>query len=1120
MEHYPETQLQQLAPLLCVVEENERFQKECQLLLLILEESSISGKVWDNNILKNRISVAKYIVRVVETEEDVERDIESVRLDLLSHSVLSPFNPASDLFPNGVLSERWFDKYVRCLPFAVVRFHVLPAGPDEDPELAKVLADARERYSKHGVRYVAVVISDGDPVRDQDRVDALRVLLGLPRLTGLFYLNASEETVDRDAKVLALALVGNLRAPAADFYSAVEAHIKQRHKKYYNVPLVAKIETEVVLTPKFLEIRNLIKLAMVLQFLHPHNVEPCLTMLETAYERLVELLELVPEISSGRPHDRKLYAQFRNLLDILIFHLVRGYFSTEEPIAALRKHQAHIAQVLELEKSFPELHRLVWTAVQYQWLAELMDMVPGSIFQQLSPLQKLRISAKQHAVAYFGGFSFHDSFFLKIITHPALVYLKAYTLVQNVESAEFPLHLHSLELPKWRLVLLLAAHKANASSFSSPGLQQYLDWLMAEEYFASGDYESAAKQYLAVSSGSWLPGAALLKSRLAESFKRLNDEEELLRAFVSLSLAKKTFPVSQLALLPTKDHNIALLPSEKLFSVDAFLYNDNFLKDFYAFDTVVTQIRLEPTLDLLVLQELTGSKTAEIEVAKIEVNYEGRTVVLKGLGREKHVKIHLESHSEYEAPLLPDSIVQLADEVATVGKYKLELIEVFCVVRLGGSSNVAFTHSELHNFINRTYSPHAVEVYGPKPRVFRFERTNAVECMVQPYRPEVEVTFPQQPDVVLLGERLEVPVEMHFPKAAPKAVFSALSVQQKSHIFQQDGLELDYLTPQTNWQLLKDEEPLDILEQFAGNKPVKAVLQVSIRKPPVFQGNSQMRLQVEFELLASDQAGLANYLLRTVDVPVSVEPFSATFSVSPRLRPNSDMPSPFVLTANSDENFSMPLPLRVWSAEAVVESQNATVEVKSIKVVVNCKNPEILVEPVEETEKSQLFVTSVKHKFAHHRSVKVGVLAVVQWSRPGQNTNEYETEETEFTLPLQDPSVFLYVRGREPAQLHYVLENPTSRILTFTTNLSTEEAAMAGATWRFNHDNPHPLKQQAFPVLPFSRLELVYTGTFELEQKPVALPRLHVYDVNYKVSLATMPVEKDVFIKDTVMYMA
>lgn len=246
MEFYEQCQIQQVAPLitLSLHELNATSHLKCHL-----RKSDIANCVWDNSILKNRLLSAKYILEFCD-EETARARIETRPKEDGAHSLISPFNVESDLFPNGILSEQWFLKYTRDVPFAFVQTHLLDDDPTTDEALGLALAAKRQEYASFGVKYVAVLLSDGDPIADQDRVDKLRLVSGLPRLTGIFYLNADPETLERDCGILASSIFSNLKALAADFYSGVEARIKQRYKKYYTMPSFDNVDTKISLTPR------------------------------------------------------------------------------------------------------------------------------------------------------------------------------------------------------------------------------------------------------------------------------------------------------------------------------------------------------------------------------------------------------------------------------------------------------------------------------------------------------------------------------------------------------------------------------------------------------------------------------------------------------------------------------------------------------------------------------------------------------------------------------------------------------------------------------------------------------------------------------------------------------
>jgi len=249
-----------------------------------------------------------------------------------------------------------------------------------------------------------------------------------------------------------------------------------------------------------------------------------------------------------------------------------------------------------------------------------------------------------------------------------------------------------------------------------------------------------------------------------------------------------------------------------------------------------------------------------------------------------------------------------------------------------------------------------------------------------------------------------------------------------------------------------------------------------------------------------------------------------------------EMPNPFILgidSGNPSKDYSMPLPSRTWRADIAIDDKLKLIEagdMELLKAHLNLKsnNAEIVVEPVEETVTtkdmvSQLFVTKSKHRFTD-RNVTVVAQANFEWKRKGTDlVNVYETDEWELLLPLQDPRILLQVTDidAQNMRLAYTIENPTPRILTFTTTLAVDGAALQGTNWLFEAPrNLLPTKQSAFPVLPFSQYQMVYLGQYQLDEKEqdIQLPHLHVYDVNYKVSLPTLPLDDKVISDKLALY--
>lgn len=1165
MEFYNTHQIQQLAPLVTFSLDDSETAAHLKTHLL---KSNIANCVWDNSILKNRLLSAKYLLDF-STEAAARARIERKPKKEGTHSAQSPFNADSDLFPNGILSENWFYKYTQNVPFALVQSYTLGEAT-EDEALGTELANQRLRYADWGVKFVAILLSDGDPIVDQDRVDKLRLLSGLPRLTGIFYLNSSKDTLERDCGILASSLFNNLKAPAADFYSSVEARIKQRYKKYYTMPPVDAVDTKVSLTPKFLEVRNMIKQAMMLQLIHPHNVESSFAMLESSYERLIDLTadhisvffdEAVSE------HDSRLYAQFRQLLDIIAIHLIRGYLSTEEPTAALRKHEAHIANVLLLCNDQLEADNAAWVSVQYQWLAELMQMVPPSVLTDLDLSHQVKQKAYQNSVAYFGGSTFHDTFNSTITTQAYLLFLKSYKKLEDAKPAKIRLsYLKKLEsgheLQLRRLLLLEKAQESLQSQLQQntqlDGLLSYLDWLKAEELFHNEQFEEAERSYRKILDNtlpkSWRIVSHLLRQRLTQIYEKLNDHDKLLETFTELASHKRPIlapPLEKFDL--DRSAELSFSGKENFFDVQVNLFNGNLKKEFFAFDTIISQISWQPIFDTNRLQDLINGSEALLHVDKIGVNYEGRSIIIKNDGVSCELsQVKLDALAEYSANFSNKdnyNTFQILEEVTKPGKYKIESVGVYSTLLVKANGHtITLKKSEIHSLLEKKpkqwFAALLKDGDDVKQHMVRTQGQDAFECTVQPYKPEINVDLSLPFNSIIMGEKVEIPVSIAHHKAPHyNDDFSSLGVQLRSRLLEGDQ-ELESLVPQTNWQDLKDDEDLSILELFgAGDGQLESSLQVSIRKPPSMQPKLDIKLVIEMQLIVGESnKSLSVYELKTFEVPVLWKPFLTRLEVSPRYREDSslDMKNPFILSdkaGDTEKNLSMPSPSRVWAAEARIARTNDTDElskqdsilVKHCQFSLRSKNPEVEIQKIGDIHNSsdyalQLFVSNSRHRFSH-RLIGVIVSAVFTWTR-GENgpENEFETEEWEVNLPLQDPRVLLHSAKTEDGKtvLEYVIENPTSRIFTFTTNLALEDSALRGVDWKFeDKSNIVPLKQGAFPVLPFSRHEMVFSGSYEAEDgiELVELPQLSVYDLNYKVSLPTLPVSENAVVQNERLYM-
>lgn len=1168
MEFYPACQTQQLAPLIALSLGEGSY---LPILKKHFDFANIDGSVWDSSILKNRLLNNKYILRYHRNEADIAAEIALYRTrDASSRSRLSPFSKDSDIFPNGILSTKWFAKYTLELPFVAICVYHL-GEPSGDHQLGAELLEARTKYSDFGVRFIAVLVSSGhDEETYADRMALLRQTSGLARLSNLFYLSSDPETIERDCDVLTSTLFTNLRASATDFYSAIEHKVRQRYRKYYTFP-AAEIDSRIRLDPKFLEIRNLIKQAMLTQLIHPHNVEASLSLLELAYDLLIKLVrELMPVFASDSvsDHDADLYKQFRNLLDIIAIHLIRANISIEEPVAALRKHDAHIANVLDAVAISNE-DQSIWLSIQYQWLAELITQVPSSVLTELHKIAKGKKNT-QKSITYYGGISFHDEFISRIVTEPSLLFLEAARSLDAVQLSTSPLTYLQVfsdgtSVRKFKILLLEAArlhllrnlsNGKDARLRSLQTLDCLLECLIGDEYERLGEYSEAVVHYRKSIEGqknTWDSLTGSLASKILTALAQLDDKEAYLRQVGKLCLLNSShsrrLPLSQIQ-LPESRYEVSVSEG-KFLNIDVFLFEQNLRSETHAFDTIITQFVLDSNFDLLLLERLFPNSEAQVLVDKLEVCFGDLRVVTitEGDFSDEELQvltIDLNEHVLSLGDLSKKKILQLKDVVKDSGWYSVDKVNIqMKVVVKSPSVSISFLHSETH-VIDSQQIVHSKNVYEGKDgqvtsKHVRVDAHGANKILVLPYRPDISMKMSFPFATIIIGETLDILFEISHRKAQAQIFnFSSVTLQARTKVLGNE-IEKDDLPVQTNWEQLKDDEPLPILSEIESDQvSFTKSLRMSIRKPPsTLSAHSNMLVVLEIQMLVTESSGVVSaYELETYLLPIVLEPFGTQLTVSPKTNAKGEleMPNPFILgvdSRNANKDYSMPLPSRSWRANISIDDTLMLIEagdIEFVKTYINfkSKNAEIVVEPIENAVAtkdlvSQLFVTKTKHRFTD-RNVAVVAQGVFEWSRKGIDlVNVYETSEWELPLPLQDPRILLQVKKRDVLnmQLVYTIENPTPRILTFTTTLTTDEAALQGTNWTFEaSQNLLPLKQTAFPVLPFSHYQMVYRGSYEADEdkQDIQLPHLHVYDVNYKVSLPTLPLDDMVFSEKLALY--
>lgn len=1203
MDNYDVLYFQQFAPLIVVqIPENE-FPYDT--LTKNLSQFDVGSRVWDNSILKNRLLNTKFLINTIKSSEKI--DITKFYEEKIpeKHSIISPFNTKSELFPNGILSSQWLKKYVLIKPFVFITFFTLPTNSEEDEQLSKTINDLRLGFDSINIKFVAIIISNNSDVDDDNiRIARIRQVTTLNRISGLLYVNATKDTYVRDCELLITSLVSNLKTPAIDFYSAIETKIRNRYKKYYSIPSANTVDTTIELTPKLLETRNLIKHAFINQFTHPHNLEGCIKPFEVAYTNLIEIVttnffEFTKDQVSN--HDLKMYHQFRYLIDVLAFHIVRAYLSIEEPITALEKHSTHIANVVSNFDGKIELNE--WISVQYKWLGELLLLIPPSILTNNNITSYKKKNKKNNVLGFPGGVRLQEGDFYDIVYDPSMIFLKSVYYLDRKDllkhsQLDFINNIKDQSsLKEFKLDLLTKA--CNSSSFitaasnNNKSFVKYIYYLLAQEYYdmeqSTESLQNAIAYYkmaLIDEDDGWSLINGFILNRLLICYKNSGLIKENLSTLFSLSTEGYSCNQGELDLdvLDYEQLDLATIRQQPFFDLQSLLVDENTIKGIqeplYVHDKFVCQLILRPLLNLKKIKNyIKNSQDCSVflnvdqidikfkEVVKSKDSFKTVSLVhdsnktplifhkLDNINTEKSLNVKFCSEDD---PLKSTRIVEFCQPAEKSGKVKLEevIIHSTIEIKLSQKTLIMKNQETIQEPPKLPFSQYvkydvANENMIDIPLSIRPSEINLVNVL--PVKPQVSTSLVSSSiKFIVMGEKLELPFKVDFLNHE-KLANCKVCLAPKIKIICNEDDETPLINSQIYWDGLKDDEALDLNNLSQGvYKLLIGIHNSSLQSEEILKASGKtFKMFVELKTLVIEENGVSNDELMdsnaittydTADfvLPILNTPFDSKFSISPRVRDEgvNDIPCPFILHDNEHDGLSMPISTRSWMGNLKLEDKfednddiDESLVVEKISYDIRSSSPDILVDFFEDDQEGQdkdqqrplskLFTTRSKNGFSH-RNVTMLILANIHWTRKGTGRSyELTPPEWEIMLPLADPRVLLQLTkpksDEKLVKLKYIIENPTPRIFTFSTKLVDENDRFI---WNFDDDrNMFPLVQQRFPVLPFNQFVLEYYSSYNVNNEEIVqLPQLKVVDVHYKVNLPTLPVAKDIIIKDNILH--
>ncbi|KAI5950350.1 hypothetical protein KGF54_005167 [Candida jiufengensis] len=1052
MDNYNQLLLQQLNPYLRIhIQSNLKNNEIIDKLISQFNINNVKTKKWDNCIIRNRLSTPKYILDI-----DFDENLKLPKKEKIpdQHDLLSPFNTQSDIFPNGILTYKWFEKYITRFPFAVCYIcEVSNEGDEEevlqkDDELILNFKKLKIELEEIDSKLVLLLISDNKAI-DENRITRIRTELNFPKTGHLYNLINTKETIDRDIEVLINSMFSNLTKLSHDFYANIEYKIKQRYKKYYSCPSTDEVDTSIELTPKFLEIRNLIKQAIILEIVNINNLEPSIKLLEVAYQDLISLLDSIYAVNLS-DHDNKVIAQMQTLLDTIAFHIVRGYFAIEEPIKALKKHKTHIINVVQIIK---EDHK--WISIQYEWLAELMNLIPYSIITYLntSAVLKSKNNNGSNLVSFSGGI--HTPEF-DLITNPGLIYLKSFEL--NTDSSK-RIELLQKSMESLESIQSQALNKSSVSGNDESGsLISYINWLLGEEFFQIGDYKKASDflemSYSSMGIGKWLSISEVILLKLLRCYSKLGNKKLELNTVLKLSTFPQHFKfndeisnlcenifqfdddIVELDLLNSKLH--------ELFDVNVLLLNKNVLNDkkdesstsTSVGDEIILQIDLKSKINLSVLKTLLPPETDIcISIKQIDAPFTRTDKLSKKRGL-KYISISHDSSKtkpttnviklkgqELDQTFVDSTNLEINDIpktlqheqiITSAGNYQIEVIKLQIMIEIKHQNIlIRLNKIELHQSSSLGHYKNNIGYLKLDnttiPKMIRLNESNR-SINVIPKIPIIEINPLNEIDYYIIGEKLSIPTNIEFDSKDLKQLKKAelvVEIKSKNSIENIGGDEISLF-----WDNLKDDEPLNLLTLGENENIIS--LNVFSRQFKAELMNLQFLLIIsdededegdeednENEKDTKREFNTHIHKIQDLEIPILSKPFKCQYFIIPNYNEDLKFP-PYIEGQQQPPILKREWQLLLKTSDLLnqLNSLNQFLEIEDVEFNIMSKNPEISINLLEDIEndnqnnkRNQLFLTECKNGFSH-RNVEIIVSGTIKWKRSTTTTTSTTTNTT------------------------------------------------------------------------------------------------------------------------------
>lgn len=1048
----------------------------------------VDGVVWDSNSTKVQMPTHphRYRFKLIDSSFALPKKAPD------TSSPLSISNESSPLFPDGILTHQWLEKYRSITPSIFLSFYEINADltdPNDieriDTELASEINILKDQLASKGIRLLALIVSSRSVALNpnlDDRVNLIRRMTGLNSRNGLLFLPSATQ---KEVSTFAMDVLHVIKVASTEFYTNLDKKIRKKRAK-----VIGTIPSDNSLLKNRIEVRYSFKIAIINEL--KQYYEQAVKSYETSYENLIETFNSIP-ISD------KNWTQFRLLLDVNIFHIVRLYFYMDQTNVAYRKFDVHLRSVLyflELQKVPPQSFAVCnWLSLQFKWLAQLSDLAPVSLVPSDTPFRP-----------------FQNSLSPTVLPHSGYLYLQAADILRRSEkfTKESP-DTYSSTLgsgPDFQESLF------NLLTFSKLAFQKkdgtftrsisYINFQLAEEYFKQRNFEKAFKLYEQASDSikedDWSYLSSFIHARLFECCVELKKHLPSVLNLLELALipesqlTKSAKAVKDLTNVESGSFKNLLSAEEEEVVINA--PSDSSF-DLFECEVLFKETNIPLTKDNAMQIKLRSKLNSVIDssvINNIVIGFDGT-----------HCPIVL-NHDE-SSPTTTQTLSYNEDKDCFIGStnltfksYEEKIIRLIIPTKKIGQNTITSITGELsyHDYFKVNINIPLVM----KPLQLRhiWYNDSGIEDIVAtqepssfevvPRVPDTTITVENIPKTIIAGEKIALPVKIY------NTDHETVDVRIESFIeFGDSKVNCQCGSDAGEVFSIKDvEKEKDIMSTINFVAPAKLK---DDRKPGVM-------LTVKSTFIVNGDEEVPILSVKKFDLAL-VDPLQVSIAILPRLKEN-DLPRVFEI---KDGEPALPKPSRFWLMRAnIVLNPDLDLELIANDLTLDVENPglkcEILSDMAKVKHHSQKiecdhYFETVINDGHTYRNVTFDATLVLKWKRQGSETiNEYRHESRKLSLPLLDPRVLLNVEPSEEnndLKLVYMLENPTTRVFSFSTTLIENQ--------NFQCTGTKSLSQVS--VLPCTRQSIVFHAT-PLATGWVQLPQLRVYDLNFRVSLPTLPI--------------